>query len=180
MRAGFLAAAVLAAWSPSLAQSSASFQLEEHALNAGGRPAQAIVASSASFRITLDSIGGPMAGRGYAGGAFRLDSGFDSAYAPPGEVRGLTFLGDHQTLTWQAERASTSYDVYSAPLSDLPGSFGGCAQSDVPGTSWSDPSVPPSGIGSFYLVTGKNRLREEGTKGATSAGAPRANPAPCP
>ena len=30
------------------------------------------------------------------------------------------------------------------------------------------------------LVTARNRLTEEGTKGFTSAGAQRSNPAPCP
>ena len=175
MRPRVLAFVVLTACAPALAQSSASYRLEEHALNAGGRPAQAVVAASASFRISLDSIGGPVAGRGFAGPSFHLDAGFDAAYAPPGEVQGLAFAGDHQTLTWQAERSSTSYDVYSAALSTLPGSFGGCAQSSVPGTSWPDPSIPVSGNGSFYLVTGKNRLGEEGTKGAA-----RGNPSPCP
>jgi hypothetical protein len=32
----------------------------------------------------------------------------------------------------------------------------------------------------FYLVTGENRLGEEGTKGRTSTGAERVNPTPCP
>ena len=38
----------------------------------------------------------------------------------------------------------------------------------------------PAGNGYFYLVTARNRLWEEGTKGSSSAGAQRANPAPCP
>ena len=173
-------AAVLSACLPVAAQSSAHYELREHAFNAGGRPAQAVVAGSASFKVSLDSIGGPVVGRAIAGASFRMSAGFDSAYVPPGEVAGLTFLADRQTLSWLHEAASTAYDVYSSALSTLPGAFGGCAQSRVTGSSWGDPTTPAPGSGRFYLVTGLNRLGEEGTKGWTSAGSERINPSPCP
>jgi hypothetical protein len=173
-------AAVLSACLPVAAQSSPHYALREHTLNAGGRPAQAVVAGSASFKVSLDSIGGPVVGRALAGASFRMAAGFDSAYAPAGEVLGLDFLADRQTLRWLYEAASTEYDVYAAPLSTLPGAFGACAQSRVAGSSWSDPVAPAPGDGRFYLVTGLNRIGEEGTKGWTSAGPERSNPSPCP
>jgi len=162
------------------AQSSANYRLDEHSLNAGGRPAQAAVPSSASYGVSLESIGQSVIGRAMSSATFKLDGGFVSAYQPPGEVTGLRLLADHQTLTWLWEPASTRYDVYSGPLPSLPGGFGSCAAAQVAGTSWSDATVPTSGNGLFYLITGVNRLREEGTKGTTSSGAERDNPAPCP
>lgn len=173
-------AALLAACLPVVAQSSPSYALREHTLNAGGRPAEAVVAASASFKVTLDSIGGPVVARALSGASLRMAAGFDAAYAPPGEVMGLEFLADRQTLRWLDEAASTSYDVYASPLSTLPGAFGGCAQSRVAGASWSDPVTPGPGDGRFYLVTGLNRLGQEGTKGWTSAGPERSNTSPCP
>jgi hypothetical protein len=175
-----VAAAVLWACLPVAAQSSASYVLGEHTLNAGGHPAQAVVAGSASFKVSLDSIGGPVVARALGGASFHMAAGFDSAYAPPGEVTGLEFLADRQTLRWMYEAASTAYDVYAAPLSTLPGAFGACAQSRVAGSSWSDPVTPVPGDGRFYLITGLNRLAEEGTKGWTSAGPERTNTSPCP
>jgi hypothetical protein len=162
------------------AQSSTNYRLDDHSLNAGGRPVQAVVSSSASYRVSLDSIGQPVFGRRLSGASFGLQGGFASAYLPPGEVTGLRFLANRQTLTWLWEPASTSYDVYSGALPSLPGGFGVCATSQVAGTSWSDVTVPAPGNGLFYLVTGVNRLREEGTKGHASSGAERDNPAPCP
>ena len=50
----------------------------------------------------------------------------------------------------------------------------------VAGTSAVDDTLPSTGTGLFYLVTGVNRLREEGTKGRSSSGTERANPLPCP
>ena len=164
-----------------LAQSSTDYRLEEHSMNAGGRPAQAVAPSSASYRVGLESIGQPVIGRALSGLSFRLHGGFVSAYLPPGEVAGLKFLTDQQTLTWLWEPASTRYDVYSGPISSLPGGgYGLCAAVQVAGISWSDATAPAPGSGLFYLVTGVNRIREEGTKGYASSGAQRNNPAPCP
>lgn len=180
MRGLLTAAIVLSAPASIFAQSSASYTLDEHAFNAGGRPAQAVVSSSPSFRLTLDSIGEPIAGRALSGASLQVEAGFSPGYAPPGEVGGLQFLADRQALTWSWERASTSFNVYAGPLSSLPGAYGDCAASRVAGTSWVDSSTPAAGSGVFYLVTGANRIREEGTKGSASTGVVRANPAPCP
>jgi hypothetical protein len=92
-------ALALAAGLPALAQQSAHFRLEEHVLNAGGRPVQGSILSSVSFRVTLDSIGEAIAARGLTSASFHLGSGFPEGYPPPGEVSGLAFV-DLQTLVW--------------------------------------------------------------------------------
>lgn len=165
---------------PVFAQSSPSHTQSEHVFNAGGRPAQAVTSSSPTYRISLDSIGEPIAGRILAGASYRLDGGLAAAYPPPGEVGGLQVLGDRQTLVWSPDPSSMTYNVYSGLLSALPGPFGTCALAQVAGTSAVDSTLPSPGTGLFYLVTGVNRLREEGTKGRTSSGVVRTNPAPCP
>ena len=158
----------------------ADFRLDEHSLNAGGRPTQAVVSSSPAYRLVLESIGDPLIGRALSGISFTLQGGFVPAYLPPGEVKGLAFLADQQTLTWLREPASIEYDVYSGSIASLPGGYGICAEARVAGISWSDATTPAPGHGLFYLVTGVNRLREEGTKGYATSGAERPNPAPCP
>ena len=171
---------VFSAASSLFAQSSASYKLDEHALNAGGRPAQAVFSSSPSYRLSLDSIGDPIAGRLLAGASYRMDGGFIAAYPPPGEVEDLELLADAQTLIWADEPASTTYNVYTGPLPTLPGGYGVCATPRVAATTWIDAATPLPGNTMFYLVTGENRLWEEGTKGYTSTGIQRVNPSPCP
>jgi hypothetical protein len=179
---GLLLAGVLAALGTctTLAQSSASYRIDEKTLNEGGRPAQGVVSTSASYRISLDAIGGPVAGMTMSAPSFHLGGGFTPAFPPPGEVDGLQVLADRQTIVWSPEPAATAYNVYSGLLSSLPGPFGVCAIARVAGTSAIDATLPTPGTGLFYLVTGVNRLREEGTKGRTSNGTERANPSPCP
>ncbi|RMF71809.1 MAG: hypothetical protein D6738_13060, partial [Acidobacteria bacterium] len=46
-----------AAAGPATAQQSASYRMDEHVLNQGGRPAGGVTASSASYRVSLDSLG---------------------------------------------------------------------------------------------------------------------------
>jgi hypothetical protein len=181
--AGLRLATLLVALAPSAlhAQSSASYRIDEKSLNEGGRPAQGVVSTSASYRISLDAIGDPVAGLAMSGPSFRLGGGsLATAFPPPGEVNGLQILADQQTLAWSPEPASNAYNVYAGLLSSLPGPFGACAIARVAGTSATDVTVPGAGTGLFYLVTGVNGLREEGTKGKTSAGTVRANPSPCP
>lgn len=161
-------------------QSSTSYRLPEHLFNAGGRPAQAVVSTSPSFKLSLDSIGEPVAGRSLTGVSYRVDGGVAQAYRPPGEVNGLEFLADQQTIAWDWEPASTTFNVYRGPLTTLPGAYGTCGLSHATDSSWSDATMPSPGTSLFYLVTGENRLGQEGTKGYTSAGAERPNPSPCP
>jgi hypothetical protein len=165
---------------PALAQSSASFQLAESVLNAGGRPSQGASVSSPSFHVTLDAIGDAALGSGLASSSFRMSGGFAAPHRPAGEVQGLTALADKQSFQWNWEPASTAFDVYRDPLSVLPTSFGACQAGRVGTNSWSDSGIPAAGVGWFYLVTGENPLGEEGTLGAESSGSERPNTAPCP
>jgi hypothetical protein len=170
----------LAGVTAALAQSSATYSLTEEVVNSGGQPAQGVGPGSAAFRISLGSIGEPIANRTLSGASYRLDGGLIAAYPPPGEVDGLLVLVDQQTMTWSVEPGATAYNVYSGLLSSLPGGFGTCAVARVAGTTADDVTSPAPGTGLFYLVTAVNRLREEGSKGHTSSGAERANTLPCP
>ncbi len=70
-------------------------------------------------------------------------------------------------------------EVYRDLLSALPdGQNGLCLQGGVAATSMTDPALP--GTGWFYLITSRNSLGEEGTKGFAGNGTERANPGPCP
>ena len=180
MRALLFAAIVASIPSSIPAQSSATYKLTEHVFNGGGRPDQGVVSSSSSFRLSLDSIGEIFAGDTLSGVSYRVEGGAIPGCRPPGEVDGLEILADGQTLTWSWEPASTAFNVYSGMLSTLPGGYGTCAVSRVADTTWGDPSVPDPGDCVFYLVTGENRLLEEGTKGHASIGTERANLSPCP
>jgi len=174
MRAKWLIPAVLLLLATCVqAQSSPSFRLEEYTLNAGGMPSRGQQLGSASFTLTLASIGESVAAAGPAGASFGMDAGFDAAYPPPGEVASacgssggacMVFL-DGETLSWPAEPSAGLYDLYRDSTAD---DFGECEQRDVLGTMTLDTSMPPSGGGYFYLVTAKNRLGEEGTKGFQS------------
>jgi hypothetical protein len=165
---------------PALAQTSASYNLSEHVFNAGGHPEQGTVMASASYRVTLDSIGDGIGGPGLASASYRMDGGFPLRYPPPGEVLGLRFT-DHQTLVWDPEKSVGSYNLYRDLFSSIAGlGYGNCEQQDLTGETTIDTDTPPSTDGYFYLVTAENRLAEEGTKGWDSVGTERFNPGPCP
>jgi hypothetical protein len=163
-----------------MAQSSASYELEEHVLNAGGTPSAAVDPSSASFRITLSSLGEPLAPPGTATSAsYAVDSAFTSAYRPPGEATRLRF-DDDVTLRWDPERSVGSYNLYRDSIGNLSGlGYGVCLQQDLPDARATDSDPVPSGDGFFYLATAVNRLDEEGTKGFQGDGTERAG-AVCP
>lgn len=173
----FIGLLVLAAVSVP-AQTSASYTLEEWAFNAGGRPLNG-VASSPSFKISLDAIGDPAVKTGLASASFRMDSAFVSFYPPPGEAEGLRFQTRTQ-LVWEPEKSVGVYNLYRALVSSLPGNFGDCFLASITEETWTDPGNPGAGNGWLYLVTAENRLAEEGTKGFQSSGVERLNPAPCP
>ena len=173
-------ATLLLAWSGALAQQSASFELSEHVFNAGGRPVGGQVAASASFQVTLDALGDAVSPGLLASGAFQLGGGFVTIYPPPGEVVLLQFT-DAETLVWTPEPSTGDYNLYRGPLdtlSDL--TYGSCEASNVDGTTTTDADPVPIGDGYFYLVTAENLIDEEGTKGYSSTGMERPNPAPCP
>jgi hypothetical protein len=147
-----------------LAQTSTSFTLEEYTLNAGGSPSQGVALKSASFSITLASIGDTVVATGLSSGSFSLGAGFGVAYPPPGEVGGL-FLTDKQTLVWSAEPSAGVYHLYRDDTSD---GYGNCEEQDIAATTTTDAATPTTNNTFYYLVTVKNRLAEEGTKGFQS------------
>jgi hypothetical protein len=176
-----LAAVVFAAL-PALAfaQSSASHRITESVFNNGGDPLQGNFAASLSHHVTLDSVGDPFFGGALSSPSYRLAGGFFSFNPPPGEVAALQFTSN-TAFSWSPERSAGLYEVYRDPLSALPsGGTGACFASSVTGEAATDSSVPAPGAGWFYLVTVRNRLGEEGTKGHRSNGAERPNPLPCP
>jgi hypothetical protein len=151
-----------------LAQSSASFRLEEHTFNAGGHPEAGGIPSSPSFRITLHSIGEGISGQGLNSASFNLDACFASAFAPPGEVMNLRFV-DGDSLEWDPEKSVGDYNLYRGLISVITGlGFGACDQEHIAGPTTDDTDVVPANDGYFYLVAAENRLDEEGTKGFQS------------
>jgi hypothetical protein len=165
-----------------LAQESSHYKLESAVFNAGGRPVDGVVAQSASFLLTMDAIGDAALESGLTGPDFVLDSGLAGSYRPPREVTNLHFA-DPTTLLWDSDSSVGSYALYQGTVGKPfnPG-YGTCAQPPpvLTASTATVTSVPAAGKASFYLVTARNRLSEESTKGFTSAGAQRANPTPCP
>jgi hypothetical protein len=161
------------------AQQSANFRVDDGTLNEGGRPLQGVSLAGSVYRISLDSIGDSTAAPALGSASFRLDSGLIETFAPPGEVMNQRFT-NASAMTWNPEKSVGVYEVYRGLLSGLPGGFGACFQSSLVGAAANDAASPPAGDGWFYLVTAKNRLGEEGTKGYQSSGTMRTNASPCP
>jgi len=180
LRTVFLLSALAACAAPGcLAQESASYKLHEHALNAGGVPAQGQEHVSASFRVTLESIAGPV-GQLYAGSAgYGAQGGFVPGLAPATEVEHLRFA-DGDTLNWDGNLAAGTYRVYRDALDGVGAALGSCLAGGLGGPTADDATDPVPGAGFAYLVTVANTLGEEGTAGAASSGVERALVAPCP
>ena len=175
-----LAGLLLLASPQTAAQESTSFKLNEHVLNSGGNPAGGAVPASASFLISLDSIGETVAITGLSSASWKVDAGFPSGYPPPGEVTGLRFI-DVQTLVWDPEKSAGVYNLYRDLISSLAGlGYGTCVQLDLTSETTSDVDVTGLGDGYFYLPTVENTLGEEGIKGLDSLAAERLNLVPCP
>jgi hypothetical protein len=179
----FLAAAVIVgvAGSPAPAQESASFDQREHVMHAGGRPSQGTIATSASFRVTLDAVGSPAGSRvALIGATFRSTAGFVAGLVPSWEVDNLQFL-DVDSLVWSPSSGVGDYAIYRGTLSALGGAtWGACLSfgSAIPEASDATPVPPGTAFG--YLVAARNRLREEATLGSTSSGARRLASTSCP
>jgi len=180
---GLAALAVLVSATPVGAQQSASFALEGSTFNEGGRPANGVVAQSASFQITLDAVGETVPTLESLSANFGLSGGIVSAYAPPAEVQTMAFgpgAGSATTVLWSPIPTAVRYDIYRGPTGRLPGTYGSCLASNLVGSPYNDPVAPGSGTIFFYLVTGENRLGEEGTKGYQSNGTVRTAAPACP
>ena len=168
MKKILLAVTLLLTAEPVLAQSSATYTLDEHTFNAGGGSA-----SSASYSISLGSLGEGVTGTALGSDSYNMDGGFVPAYLPPKEVDGLHFL-DHDNLEWSADPAAGSYNLYRDLVSNLSGlGYGNCAQQNLAVHSATDTDVAVPGDGYFYLATAVNRLVEEGGKGSDSDGTVR-------
>ena len=164
--AGVLAGLMLLALANASAQQSASYQVTDHVFNAGGHPSGGEILTSASFQITLDSVGEGVVATGLSSASFQLDGGFPTGYPPPGEVLGLRF-SDSTTLEWSPEGSIGSYHLYRDLLSSLSGlGYGMCLEPLLLVETTTDREVPTTpGTGFFYLATTENKLAEEGTKG---------------
>ena len=77
------------------------------------------------------------------------------------------------TLTWNPEISVGTYNLYRGDLAALPGNNGAKVQTGLTTPTATDSQTPAPGECLIYLVTASNRLNEEGTKGADSAGTPR-------
>ncbi len=177
--ATIVALAILAGSMAARAQQSSSYVLSEHDLNEGGQPAGGVVPTSASFKLSLDAIGGALRVTEASSTSYRMNAGFVVAYRPPGEVLDLTWSGK-TTLVWSPERSVGVYNVYRGTVSGLPGGYGSCLASNLTSATATDADIPAPGECFFYLVTAENRIGEEGTKGYDTHGTERPNPAPCP
>ena len=181
--AGWVAMLLLSAPPSAWGQSSASFRLEGTTFNEGGRPSGGQFAQSASFQITLDVVGDAVLPVDASSPNFGLSGGTAGSYAPAGEVQGAAF--DQPgfptgTISWTSIPTAVRYNLYRGATSTLPGTFGSCLVSNLSNNFYTDPAVPPSKAGYFYLTTGENRLGEQGTKGYQSNGTQRTSSPACP
>ena len=155
------------------AQQSASYRIREATLNAGGHPSNQGIPTSTSWQVTLDAIGDGTTPAELASGSFGLSATFIAGFAPPGEVEGLDFVSP-VILAWSAERSAGTYNLYRGLLSEIASlGYGGCKAWLLTTTAATDGEVAPASNGFFYLVTVRNRVGEEGTKGFRSDGIER-------
>ena len=158
------------------ARTSTSYRLTEADQNCGGEPPTAV---STTYRVTLGTVGDAASQMGLSSTSFRMDVGFVAPYPPPLEVASQSWSGN-ALLTWSSEKSIGTYSVYRGDVATIATSYGGCFAWNVGGPPVADLASPPAGGTWFYLVTAKNRLREEGTLGTNSLGATRPNSTPCP
>lgn len=161
---------VVLAFCLATAQESPSYKLDEGVFSLGGNPLRGAILASASYRMTLDSLGEGAVSVGLGSTSYLMDASFALRYPPPGEVMHLRFP-DRETLNWDPERSIGVYHLYRDDV---------CEQPDLPGVSASVSESPGAGALYSYLVTAENRLAEEGTKGYRSDGSERPNEDTCP
>jgi hypothetical protein len=170
---------VAATCGPAPAQTSASFELTETAIHAGGNPLDGDRPESASFRISHDAIGDGAAGRAAASSSYRSVGGFVVRYRPAEEVLEVRFTV-RTSLSFRHDPSAGTYNVYRGALSSLPGGYGSCHGSGLAGPPFVETDAPAPGASWYYLVTAENLLRQEASKGRSSAGVERPNAEPCP
>ena len=159
-----------------LAQESPNFKIEQGTFNNGGNPSPEL--TSASYKLTLDSIGEGIVSNGMTSASYGIDTGLPSGCGPPGEVLDLVFADD-TTFNWESEASVGTYNVYRGDVANLASGYGTCLTQGLTTTQAIDAQTPSAGQCFFYLVTAENRIAEEGTMGKKSDGTPRSNTAPC-
>lgn len=166
----FLLLPALAA-TDALAQTSAHYRLEESVFNAGGHPAQGTTLASASYSISMDSVGEALIAMNLSSASYHLDTGWATAYTPPGLVEGLRFVS-RDVMEWTPHPSAGSYNLYRNKLIYL-SDYGPCHEQNLTSATATDLEPPTRNVGFYYLVTVENRLTEEGGKGVDSQGDPR-------
>jgi hypothetical protein len=177
VRSMLMAAALMTCSILLMAQSSASYKIESGVFNAGGNPSPVLM--STNFKVTLDAIGDSVAATGMSSASYNSGAGFVPDYPPPREVQGDKFT-NKTTLTWLPDPSVGSYDVYEGTVPSFTPTFGSCLASGLTTEQCTISDVPSSGQCFYYLITAKNTLAEEGTKGYQTSGTERGNPSPCP
>jgi hypothetical protein len=162
------------------AQESTNYKLKEHVFNEGGNPDGGVILTSTNFKVTIDAVGEGLIGTSLSSSSFHMDGGFIPPYLPPGEVLNLLLQSDHETLVWDPEKSRGSYNLYRDLLSNIKPDYGACKEYGITDETTTDSDDPGVGNGYFYLVTVRNRLDEEGTKGYENPPAERPNNYPCP
>ena len=103
----------------------------------------------------------------------------DAGDRRPAEVASLVAqrgASGETLLTWSTAAGVDAYQVTRGTLqSFVSGDYGACAGQGIPGTSFTDPSVPAAEAGYFYLVSGQNFDCGGGSLGTTSAETERSN-----
>ncbi len=107
------------------------------------------------------------------------------AWAVPGDMSGVVFAADAQTLSWGSLAVQAGpaivYDVMRGSIAQLPvggGAAETCLVSDTAATQITDTTTPAIGAGLYYLTRGVN-VCGIGTYGNRSNGTPRVTPI-CP
>jgi photosystem II stability/assembly factor-like uncharacterized protein len=105
-------------------------------------------------------------------------------FAAPGEISGLALGSDRITLSWGSAAptsgSATEHQVLRGLIAELPvgGASDACIVAGTIASSATDPVVPPTGAGFWYLVRARNACGT-GTWGSTSGGSPHIGTA-CP
>jgi hypothetical protein len=152
--------------------------MQETSINNGGDPASGGILASTHYHVTLDAIGDGAVRAGLASASFHVDGGFVGDYRPAGEVTGVRFT-NATTFQWNGDPSIGAYEIYRG-TTPFPGTYGTCFASNLTAQTDNDASSPSPGSTFFYIITARNRLQEEGTKGYRAHGTERTNTSPCP
>jgi hypothetical protein len=88
-------------------------------------------------------------------------------------------FGDKHTLSWAGSTAVSSYDLYRGSVTNPWTWNHACIASGFPTPTFPIPDDPGTGLGFYYLVSGRN-VDSETSLGSDSTGTPRPNSSPCP